>query len=118
MVKFETFFLQKNTKSSFGRLLQAGVVLSVGDGIAVAVGLSKAFVGEVVLINEANAKGLILNLEKRCVRIVLFDNQEKIKPGFIVTRSKTLFRVLVGPLLLGRIIDSLGREIGSHNHKK
>jgi F0F1-type ATP synthase alpha subunit len=43
----------------------------------------------------------------------MFSNAEKVKPGFIVTRSGTLFRVPVGPLLLGRIVDALGREIGS-----
>jgi F0F1-type ATP synthase alpha subunit len=99
-------------------LKQTGIVLTVGDGIAVATGLKKAFVGEVVMINEANARGLILNLEKRCVRIVMFSNAEKVKPGFIVTRSATLFRVPVGPLLLGRVIDALGREIGSTKSTK
>jgi len=110
---------KKNTRKKIvSQLQQTGIVLTVGDGIAVATGLKKAFVGEVVMITEANARGLILNLEKRCVRIVMFSNAEKVKPGFIVTRSATLFQVPVGPLLLGRVIDALGREIGSTKSTK
>jgi proton translocating ATP synthase F1 alpha subunit len=95
-----------------------GIVKSVGDGIANIIGLNKVRSGELVifikpyLIDEASyLKGIALNLSKWYVSAVVCGNDRQIKSGDIVTVSGNTPKILVGPQLLGRVIDSLGNFI-------
>ena len=56
-------------------------------------------------------KGMALNLEKDEVGIVIFNNEQSVKEGDIVIRTKRIVDVPVGKELLGRIVDSLGNPI-------
>ena len=55
----------------------SGRVVSVGDGVAVVTGLSKAKAGELVLFS-GEEKGMVLNLERSTVKVVLFGSERAI----------------------------------------
>ena len=54
---------------------------------------------------------MALNLEKDEVGIVIFNNEQSVKEGDSVVRTKRIDDVPVGKELLGRIVDSLGNPI-------
>jgi F-type H+-transporting ATPase subunit alpha len=92
------------------KLEEVGFVVTVGDGIVKAYGLSEARVGEVVEF-ESGEKGLVLNLEEESVGIVLFGSEVDIKQGSRVKRTKTILQTKVGKGFLGRVVDGLGNPI-------
>ncbi len=89
---------------------QIGKVISVGDSIAKIYGLDKIEAGELVEF-ESGDKGLALNLEEDAVGVVIMGDAEKIKQGDIVKRSGKKMQVPVGPALLGRVVDALGKPL-------
>ena len=72
-------------------LNEIGSVLTVGDGIARAYGLSNAQYGELVEFSNGT-QGIVLNLEEDNVGIVLLGSSTDIKEGDTV-KSISLFNV-------------------------
>ena len=91
-------------------LAEVGTVLSVADGITRIHGLDNAMALEMLELPHG-VIGLALNLESDNVGAVLFGEWEKIQEGDTVKRTGKLFQVPVGPELLGRIVDPLGRPL-------
>ncbi len=89
---------------------ETGSVISVGDGIARVHGLENVMYGELVELPQG-VTGLAMNLEEDQVGVVLFGDYEKIKEGDEVKRTKRIMSVPVGPKLVGRVVDALGRPI-------
>src|SRR5215467_1930124 len=89
---------------------EVGTVLSVGDGIARAYGLDKAMAGELIDFGH-DLYGLALNLEEDNVGIVLLGESYEVKEGQEVRRTGRIIQVPVGPELVGRVVDSLGRPL-------
>ena len=89
---------------------EVGTVIAVGDGIARVHGLEKAMAGE-LLDFPHEVVGMVLNLEEDNVGVVLFGGGSKIKEGDTVKRTGRLASVPVGPELVGRVVDALGRPI-------
>ncbi|ORX60922.1 F1-C8 Sub-complex of Atp synthase [Piromyces finnis] len=87
-----------------------GKVISVCDGIARVSGLNNVKSEELVEF-ESGVQGMALNLEKDEVGIVIFNNEQSVKEGDRVIRTKRIVDVPVGKELLGRIVDSLGNPI-------
>ena len=54
---------------------------------------------------------MVLNLEKRLVKIVLFGSERDIAQGHYVFRTQEIVSIRVGDFLLGRIIDAAGNFI-------
>ncbi|QNT77831.1 F0F1 ATP synthase subunit alpha [Entomobacter blattae] len=90
---------------------ETGVVLSVGDGIALVYGLQNVMAGEMVNFPNANLRGMALNLEADNVGVVIFGDDSKIREGDTVTRTGEVVEVPVGKGLLGRVVDALGNPI-------
>ncbi len=88
----------------------AGRVTHVADGIAFASGLPEVQLGE-LLHFETGQTGLALTLEPDSVSVVLLDDVQGIEAGTRVTGTGQILRVPVGPGLLGRIVDPLGRPL-------
>jgi F-type H+-transporting ATPase subunit alpha len=86
---------------------EVGTVLELGDGIARASGLNNAMSSEMVEF-ENGIQGIVFNLEKETVGVVILGDFLKIKEGFQVKRLKKLLSVPVGEALLGRVVDPLG----------
>lgn len=89
---------------------QIGTVLSVGDGIARADGLTGVMAGELVEFREG-LTGLALNLEEDNVGIAIFGEDREIKEGDSVRRTGKIASVPVGEAVAGRVVDALGRPI-------
>ena len=87
-----------------------GTVISVGDGIANVYGLDKAMLGELLLFPN-QVYGMVMNLESDSVGVVLLGNDQLVKEGDIVSRTKQVMEVPVGESMLGRVVNSLGQPI-------
>jgi F-type H+-transporting ATPase subunit alpha len=89
---------------------QIGRVERVADGIALVSGLPGVRLDELVRF-ERGQVGLALTLDRDAVGCVLLDEAEGIEAGDRVRGTGEVARVPVGPGLLGRIVDSLGRPL-------
>ncbi|KAJ5166075.1 ATP synthase subunit alpha mitochondrial [Penicillium capsulatum] len=89
---------------------ETGRVLSVGDGIVRAIGLTNIQAEELVEF-ASGVKGMCMNLEASRVGIVLFGSDRLVKQGDIVKRTGEIVDIPVGPEMLGRVIDALGNPI-------
>lgn len=87
-----------------------GYVLQVGDGIARVWGLDDAMFAELVEFPNGTV-GMILNLEVDNVGVVLLGPDQGIKEHDVVKRTGKVVSVPVGPALLGRVVDPLGRPL-------
>jgi F-type H+-transporting ATPase subunit alpha len=87
-----------------------GVVIKVGDGIALVNGLSEAMAGE-LLDFGGGTMGMAMNLEEDHVGSVLLGSDRHIKEGDTVTRTKRIIEVPVGDGMLGRVVNALGVAI-------
>jgi len=88
-----------------------GIVLTVGDGIAVIYGLFNVQAGELVDFCCEDIKGMALSLHKDRVGVIIFGNDRFIKEGFIVKRTFSIVDVPVGKELAGRVVDGLGNPL-------
>src|ERR1700744_4524900 len=91
-------------------LTEVGTVLSVADGIARVHGLDNCMALEMLELPHG-VTGLALNLESDNVGAVLFGEWDKIVEGDTVKRTGHLLEIPVGPELLARMVDPLGRPL-------
>lgn len=89
---------------------EVGTVLSVGDGIARVDGLSNAIYNE-LLETEDGVAGLALNLEEDAVGVAILDDVMRVREGDLFRRTGRVISAPVGPTLVGRVVDALGRPI-------
>jgi len=94
---------------------EVGTVLEVKDGIARIYGLGKAMSGEMLEITSSETgeaiTGLALNLEEDNIGAVILGDYLKLKEGDEARRTGRVLEVPVGPELIGRVVDPLGRPI-------
>jgi proton translocating ATP synthase F1 alpha subunit len=88
-----------------------GMVLTVGDGIAVVYGLFHIKSGELVDFCVEDIKGMALSLNTDRVGVIIFGNDRFIKEGFVVKRTFSIVDVPVGYQLAGRVVDGLGNAL-------
>ncbi len=93
-----------------GDVVESGVVLSVGDGLARVAGLQRVLAGELVQTADGIA-GLALNLEEDEVGVAIFGGSEEIREGDRFQRTGRVVSVPAGAALSGRIVDPLGRPL-------
>jgi F-type H+-transporting ATPase subunit alpha len=87
-----------------------GTVVSVTDGICRVHGLADVRYGEMIEF-KGDLFGLALNLEQDSVGSVVLGDYKTIKEGDTVKTTGRILEVPVGPQLLGRVVDALGRPI-------
>src|SRR5688500_14706344 len=94
---------------------EVGTVLEVKDGIARIYGLQKAMAGEMLEVTSSETgntiTGLALNLEEDKIGAVVLGDYRQLKEGDEVRRTSRVLAVPVGPALIGRVVDALGRPI-------
>jgi len=94
---------------------EVGTVLEVKDGIARIYGLQKAMAGEMLEVTSSetgnNVVALALNLEEDNIGAVVLGDYLQLKEGDEVRRTARVLEVPVGPELIGRVVDALGRPI-------
>ncbi|SFN46208.1 F-type H+-transporting ATPase subunit alpha [Bizionia echini] len=89
---------------------EVGTVLTVGDGIVRAYGLSNAQYGELVEF-DGGLEGIVLNLEEDNVGIVLLGTSVGVREGSTVKRTGRIASIKVGEGIVGRVVDTLGNPI-------
>jgi F-type H+-transporting ATPase subunit alpha len=94
---------------------EVGSILEVKDGIARIYGLKQAMAGEMLEItsSETNARitALALNLEEDNIGAVILGDWLHLKENDEVRRTSRVLEVPVGPELVGRVVDALGRPL-------
>src|SRR5271166_6311285 len=87
-----------------------GVVEHVADGIALVSGLPEVRLNELLRF-DGGRLGFALTLDADFIATVLLDDSDAIESGSRVTGTGEVVRVPVGPGLLGRVVDPLGRPL-------
>ncbi len=87
-----------------------GVVSYIGPGIARVHGLPDLQSEELVRF-EGDLLGMAFNLDPEEAGIILFDSTERLESGSAVRRTHRVLDTVVGPALLGRVVDPLGRPL-------
>ena len=119
MTQLSVAELSKDLRAAIERLEQkeglesVGVVVRVGDGVAWVHGLHKAGYSEVLKIETANGvvEAFALNLMEDEIGAVLLGTDSEVSAGDTVRLSGSVLKVPVGPELLGRVVDPLGRPL-------
>ena len=65
---------------------ETGTVLEVGDGIATVYGLDQAVYGELVEL-DTGVKGMVMNLARDSVGVVLLGSEAGVREGTVVRRT-------------------------------
>ena len=89
-------------------LTETGTVTEVADGVAIVSGLARALADELLLF-ACGVQGIVLDLEPGRLGVILLGPSEQIRLGETVYRTRKVVSVPVGPALLGRVIDAMGR---------
>ncbi|PTB18926.1 F0F1 ATP synthase subunit alpha [Trinickia symbiotica] len=103
-------------RERLARIALAPAVQTVGrverfaDGIAYVSGLPDAMLDEVLRF-RSGAVGFAHTLDEKTISVVLLDEDGAIDAGSLVTRTGKTLQVPVGPQLLGRVVDALGRPL-------
>jgi F-type H+/Na+-transporting ATPase subunit alpha len=91
-----------------------GIVEHVSDRIARVSGLPEARLNELLRF-DGGRLGFALTLDADAIGAILLDEGEAIEAGSRVTRTGEVVRVPVGPGLLGRVVDPLGRALDGND---
>jgi len=121
MDKIEQFKRQLDQTELSPKLEEIGNVVEVGDGVVKVSGLHNVGNFELVEFERTKIFGLALNLEEYETGVIILGNSSAIKEGDVAKRTQKTISVPVGPELIGRVVDPLGRPIdgkGSVNAKK
>ncbi len=97
-----------------GGLEEAGIVTRVGDGVAFIYGLRSAGYNEVLEIETADGgtvTSFALNLLEDEIGAVILGDDAQVVAGAKVTLTGNVLDVPVGPELVGRVVDPLGRPL-------
>lgn len=93
---------------------KVGIVTRVGDGIAWIYGLSNCGFNEMLEIEATDGSsvpGFALNLMEDEIGAVLLGDDVGVKAGAKVRLTGKVLEVPVGPELVGRVVDPLGRPL-------
>jgi len=97
-----------------GDVEKVGIVTRIGDGVAWIYGLSAAGYSEMLDIegaNGSNVSAFALNLMEDEIGAVLLGSDVDVKAGAKVRLSGSVLEVPIGPELIGRVVDPLGRPL-------
>lgn len=92
------------------RISEQGAVISVGDGIAWISGLPSACMDEVVHLEDGSS-AQIFHLAHDRMGAILLEQTAKLTAGTPVYLTGNRLRIGTGDVLLGRVIDPLGKPL-------
>ena len=96
---------------------EVGTVVAVGDGIATIYGIDHAMYGEIVTF-DTGLKGMVQDIQKNEIGVILFGRDTDIKEGTKVTRTGKKAGVPVGNKYVGRVVNALGAPIDGKARSK
>ncbi len=89
---------------------EIGRVESVGDGVAMISDLHRARLNELLRFEKGQV-GFVQTLDADRIACVLLDDPDGVEAGHTVRSTGEVVRTPVGPQLLGRVVDPLGRPL-------
>ena len=89
---------------------ETGTVIWIGDGIVTVYGMDHAMYGEIVVF-ETGTKGMVQDIRRNEIGVILLGKDIEIKEGMKVTRTKKRAGVPVGDAFIGRVVDALAAPI-------
>lgn len=89
---------------------ETGTVLEAGDGIATIYGLENAAYGELVEF-ETGVRGMILDLKRDTVGVILLGPDSGIHEGTVVSRVNRPADIPVGEAMIGRVVNAIGEPL-------
>ncbi len=93
---------------------QVGLVMQAGDGVATVQGLPDCRLDE-LLIFDGGARAQVIDLDVDRVGCMLLSDVQSVVAGSRVRGTGDVVRVPVGPDLLGRVVDAMGRPLDGTN---
>jgi F-type H+/Na+-transporting ATPase subunit alpha len=109
----QAFAALQQTRQRFSyavTLHEVGVITSISTGIAIVAGLPSVGFEELIAF-PGDVFGIAFNIDEREVGVVLLGDYWSLQTGDLVRRTGRVMDVAVGPSLLGRVIDPLGRAL-------
>ena len=91
--------------------VDVGEVFEIGDGIALASGLTNVMAGELVEFSKTGTLGIALNLTADNIGIIIMGEYQHIEEGDLVRRTGRIASVPVGDAMIGRVINAVGQPI-------
>ncbi|MBI1371974.1 MAG: alternate F1F0 ATPase, F1 subunit alpha [Phycisphaera sp.] len=92
------------------RTREVGRIMQIGQGIARVDGLPNAQSDELLRFPD-NRRGIAFNLDPHEIGVILLDHAHGIEAGELVYRTGRVVDVPVGPGIIGRVVDPLGRPL-------
>jgi F-type H+-transporting ATPase subunit alpha len=89
---------------------ETGYVIQVGDGIAKIYGMDNVMNGELVEFPD-HTFGMVFNLERESVGVIILGNDAGIKEGDEVKRTGKVLEVPCGDALVGRVVNPIGQPL-------
>ena len=89
---------------------EVGTVIWISDGITTVYGIVHAMYGEIVIF-ETGVKGMVQDIRRNEIGVILLGKDTGIKEGTKVTRTGKKAGIPVGDAYLGRVVDALGAPI-------
>ena len=89
---------------------EVGTVTTVGDGIATVEGLENATYGEILIFTDG-IRGMVMELRRDEVGVILFSDEAPILEGSSVYRTGKTAGIPVGDDFIGRVVNPLGEPI-------
>ena len=87
-----------------------GRIIQIADGIVTVYGMDQAMYGELVVF-ETGVHGLVMNVERNCIGVVLLGSDHGLKEGSKVTRTGEQADIPVGDGMIGRVVNAIGEPI-------
>src|SRR3954466_10564333 len=102
-----------NKLKATGEEKSSGIVTRVGDGVAWIYGLRDCGYAEMIEIEGLKRKvtAFALNLLEDEIGAVVLGEDEEIRAGAPVKLTGEVLSIPVGPELVGRVVDPLGRPL-------
>ncbi len=106
-----TSLTERLEQAQLGAVIEErGIVTAIADGLASLSGLRGAGLNE-VLEFDGGVRGFVMTIEEAEIKAAFLDRSDAIAAGCTVRRLGHLLSVPVGPEMLGRVIDPLGRAL-------
>ncbi|MFN8485487.1 MAG: F0F1 ATP synthase subunit alpha [Anaerolineae bacterium] len=91
--------------------VDVGTVRQIGDGIARITGLTQARQAELLEFTKTGVLGLVFNLERDNVGVIILGDYTEIEEGDLVQSTGRIGSVPVGDALIGRVVNAVGQPI-------
>ena len=89
---------------------EEGRIIQIADGIVTVYGMDQAMYGGLVVF-ETGVHGLVMNVERNCIGVVLLGSDHGLKEGSKVTRTGEQADIPVGDGMIGRVVNAIGEPI-------